>query len=500
MIKRIGGIVAVVLGGLAVVLVANTFRQDSRQVAVEPAALLDVDAQASAGRLGRMVAFATISHLSRSDFDPGPFQDLQAYVAQAYPLMQATLTREVVNGYSLLYTWHGSDPGLKPMILMAHMDVVPIEPGTESKWTYPAFSGRVADGYVWGRGAMDDKASLTGIFEAVEGLLAQGFEPRRTVYLAFGHDEEVGGDQGAARIAKLLAERGVHADFTLDEGMTIRDGVLLPGFDKPVAVISTAEKGYVTLRLTARASGGHSARPPKVTAVGALSRAIATLEAHRFKPSLKGPTGAMFDYLAPEMGFGQRFLFANRWLFGGYLARELTKNRATNPMVRTTTAPTVISAGIKDNVLPSVATAMVNFRVRPGQTRDTVIRHARRVIANPAVTVAFYDETITDPSPVATVDGIGFRAIARAVRQVYPQVLVSPGLTLGATDSRHYLPISDNVYRFVPIWFRPEDMPRVHGTNERMGIDNFAHIIRFYGQLLRHAAGAQAVAATGETP
>jgi len=489
MIKRIVGTAAVVLGLLAVVLIANTLRLESRQIEVPPATLLDVSADAAAIRFGRIIAFATVSNLSRSDFDAAPFLDLQAYLAQAYPLMHAALRREVVNDYSLLYTWPGSDPGLKPVILMAHMDVVPIEPGTEEKWAYPPFSGRVADGFVWGRGAMDDKASFTAIFEAVEGLIARGFEPRRTIYLAFGHDEEVGGDQGAGRIAKLLAERGVRAEFTLDEGMTIRDGVLLPGFEKPVAVISTAEKGYVTLKLTARASGGHSARPPKLTAVGALSRAIAALEAHRFKPSLKGPTGAMFDYLAPEMDFGQRFLFANRWLFGGYLARQLTENRATNPMVRTTTAPTVFNAGIKDNVLPSVATAMVNFRVRPGETRKTVVEHARRMIKEPAVSIAFYDETITDPSPVAAVDGIGFRAIERAVREVYPEVLVAPGLTLGATDSRHYQAISDNVYRFVPIWFRAEDMPRVHGTNERMSVDNFAQIIRFYGQILRHAAG-----------
>lgn len=473
---------------LAAVVLSRTLLLQSKQIPAPGLATIAVDKDAAAGRLATILGFPTISHSSREDFDPRPFIALRRFLETAYPNMHRELEREIVNGYSLLYTWPGSDAALAPVLLMGHMDVVPVEPGTEGRWEHPPFGGVIDGGYVWGRGAMDDKASVTSIFEAVETLLGQGFAPARTVYFAFGHDEEVGGEEGALKVAELLAGRGVHFEFVLDEGMAIRQGIL-PGFNLPVAAVSVAEKGYVTLELTAHAEGGHSARPPELTAVGALARAIASLEAHRLAPSLDGPTGAMFAYLASEMPFTQRMMVANQWLFGGLLTSSLAASRATNPMVRTTTAATVIHGGIKDNVLPTTATALVNFRVRPGETGREVITHARKVIRDGAVEIDFYQGAVTDPSPVASIDGIGFRAIERAVRTIYPEVLVSPGLTLGATDSRHYIPVSDNVYRFVPIWFTRNDTGRVHGTNERLSVDNLEKIIKFYALVITGAAG-----------
>ena len=485
--KFLSALLAVIVILVAVVL-SRTLLLKSKQIAAPGLATIAVDKDAAAGRFAAILRFPTISHSSRGDFDTAPFVALREFLETSYPNVHRELAREIVNDYSLLYMWRGNDAALAPVLLTGHMDVAPVEPGTEGRWEHPPFAGVIDGGYVWGRGAMEDKASVTSIFEAVETLLGQGFAPARTIYFAFGHDAEVGGDEGALKVAELLGERGVHFEFVLDEGMAIRQGIL-PGFNMPVATVSVAEKGYVTLELTARADGGHSARPPQRTAVGALARAISSLEANRLPPSLDGPTGTMFSYLASEMPFTQRMMVANQWLFGGLLMSSLTASRSTNPMVRTTTAATVIHAGIKDNVLPTTATALVNFRVRPGETGREVITHARKVIRDPNVEIDFYGDLVTDPSPVASIDGIGFRAVERAVRTIYPEVLVSPGLTLEATDSRHYIPVADNVYHFVPIWFMRNDIGRVHGTNERLSVDNLEKIIKFYALVITEVAG-----------
>jgi len=169
------------------------------------------------------------------------------------------------------------------LLLMAHMDVVPVEAATESSWHQPPFSGRVAEGFIWGRGAMDDKASVMGLLEAVEHLLESGFEPQRTVYLAFGHDEEIGGNSGAAKIAGLLQSRGLELEYVLDEGLNIFNGIV-PGISAPVALIGVAEKGYLTLQLTAESPGGHSSAPPEHTAITVISRALQRLEGRPFQP------------------------------------------------------------------------------------------------------------------------------------------------------------------------------------------------------------------------
>src|SRR6184192_3517257 len=356
---------ALVVVVLAAVTLERTVSFRSRQPQVAPVAVEPLDTAALARRLAGALRFKTISFQDSSQFDAREFAGLHRYLRDSFPKLHAALKVEKVNGYGLLYEWTGSDPGLAPLVLLAHQDVVPIEPGTEGRWTEPPFEGRIADGYVWGRGALDDKGSLVGILEAVEHLVAAGAKPRRTVYLAFGYDEEVGGRRGAARIADLLASRNVHPEFVLDEGGALTNG-LIAGISAPVAVIGIAEKGYMTVGLTAQAEGGHSSMPPDETAVGILAVGITRLEQHQMPRAIRGPTAAMFDYLGPEMPFGPRLVMANRWLLGGVLAGKFGATPQGNAMLRTTTAPTVLQAGIKENVLPSSARALVNFRILPG--------------------------------------------------------------------------------------------------------------------------------------
>jgi carboxypeptidase PM20D1 len=365
------------------------------------------------------------------------------------------------------------------------MDVVPVEPGTEADWTHPPFSGAIADGFIWGRGTMDMKASLTGILEAVEHLITQGFVPARTVYLTFSHDEEVGGSNGTAKIAELLEERGVRLDYTLDEGLVITHGIV-PGVDKPAALVGLAEKGAVVLELSTRGEGGHSSRPLVSTAVGKLARAIHRLETNQMPARLDSPVADMFTYLAPEMPFAWRVALANRWLSDPWLIPRLEKTAATNASIRTTTAPTIIRGGVKSNVLPRDARAVVDFRILPGDTIAGVIEHVRATIDDPDITIRQVGREPSEPSPVSGVETSSFSALRKTIHQVFPDVVVAPGLVIGRTDSRRYAKIADNSYRFLPMRLGPEDLKRIHGVDERIAVNNYLEIVRFYVQFLKN--------------
>jgi carboxypeptidase PM20D1 len=463
-------------------------RLASKQVPSGEPDALDLDAQGAAERLARATTFQTISHQDPGAFDAAPFLGLHDYLEQAFPRVHDVLTREVVNRYSLLYEWQGSDPSLRPAALAAHLDVVPIEPGTEGRWTQPPFGGRIVDGYIWGRGTLDDKGSALGILEAVEALLGEGFQPQRTVYLAFGHDEEIGGRHGAAQIAALLSERGVELDYVIDEGFAVVEG-LVPFVSEPVGLVGVAEKGYVSVELVVETEGGHSAMPPKQTAIGILSAAIHKLEQNPFPAKLQGPARMMFDFLAPEMGVGMRAVLANLWLLGGIVKRQLAAAPVTNATLRTTTAPTVIEGGVKENILPTKVRAVVNFRIQPGDTVDYVVERVRRTVDDARVQVRASGDMKSEPSPVSPPDSLQFKALQRTIGQLFSGVVVAPGLVTGATDCRYYARLSENAYRFSPLWVTQEDMERVHGTDERIAVEDYARVVRFYAQLLRNTVG-----------
>ena len=472
---------------LAAVALERTFTFRSRQPQAAPMAVEPLDTAALAQRLGGALRFKTVSYQDSSQFDAREFDGFQRYLRATFPRLHTALTLEKVNGYGLLYAWTGADPNLPPIVLLAHQDVVPVEPGTEGRWTEPPFEGRIAGGYVWGRGALDDKGSLVGILEAVEHLVAAGAKPRRTVYLAFGYDEEVGGRRGAARIADLLASRNVHPELVLDEGGALATG-LVAGIAAPVALVGVAEKGYVTVGLTAQAEGGHSSMPPDETAVGILAAAILRLEHDQMPRAIRGPTAAMFDYLGPEMSFGPRLVIANRWLFGGLLAHKFGATPQGNAMLRTTTAPTVLQAGVKENVLPSSARALVNFRILPGDSVEGVVEHVRRAVHDSRVSVEPLPGTMTNASGVTSVDAEPFQLLARTIRQVVPGAVVTPWLVVGGTDSRYYARLTPNVLRFVGSAIGKDDLRRVHGMDERVGVQAYAGAVQFYIQLLKNAA------------
>ena len=236
----------------------------------------------------------------------------------------------------MLYTWQGTTASAPGLLLAAHQDVVPIEQGSEGKWTAPPFSGAIANGFVGGRGAIDDKGSLMAILEATERLLARGYRPDRTIYLAFGHDEERGGT-GAQAMAAVLKKRGANIGLALDEGFAVLDGIIA-GVRSPIAMIGVAEKGYASVELTASGSGGHSSMPSDDNAALRISRALYRLAKNQMEATLDGPTGAMLDGIAPYAGGTMRVALANRWLAGPLVKKQFLSSPDTAAAIRTTSA------------------------------------------------------------------------------------------------------------------------------------------------------------------
>jgi carboxypeptidase PM20D1 len=370
---------------------------------------------------------------------------------------------------------------------MGHMDVVGVDPQTEDDWAYPPFDGRIADGFIWGRGAIDDKVGVMATLEAVEMLLGDGFQPSSTILLAFGHDEELGGQEGAALTADHLRSRGVDLEYVLDEGLFIIDGVV-EGISQPVAMVGLAEKGYASIELTVEGIGGHSSMPPPETAVGILSTAIHRLEQNQFPVRLEGPVRQGLEVLAPDMPFASRIFVANLWLFRGLVEKQLARSPETNATVRTNTAATMFEGSIKENVLPQRARAVVNFRILAGDSIAGVIEHVSRTIDDPRVQVRTLEGLTSEPSPISPTNTPSYELLQRTIRQVFPEVLVAPGQVVATTDSRHFADLSANIYRFLPAWMGREDLARVHGTNERIAIENYERAVRFYVQLIHNSA------------
>lgn len=484
-LRWIGFALAVGLLLLAVVAGINTARfggdAPERAAAPRPAPALD---SATIERLAGAVRFPTISY-EGGRYDAQAFERLAAYLAQSFPRAHAELTRETVGGHSLLYRWPGSDPAAQPILLAAHMDVVPVEAGTEGKWTHPPFAGVAADGYIWGRGAWDDKSAVVAILEAVERKLAAGWKPTRTVFLAFGHDEEVGG-RGAQAMAALLKSRGVALELVLDEGsMVVKD--MLPGVEPAVALIGVAEKGFASVELVAQSEGGHSSMPGTDNAIVRLAGAVDRLATNPFPTRMIAPLAGTLDRTGPAMGLPMRVVLANRWLTEPLVLRTMSNTPSGAAAVRTTTAPTMFNAGTKANVLPQSARAVVNHRLLPGDTIAGVVARDREIVADPRVAVRAIAGA-RDPSKVSPTDGPAYAAIERSVGRIFPDAVIAPSLVIAGTDARHYEPVAKAIYRFLPVRADPTELKRFHGTDERIAVADYGRAIEFYGAVLDESA------------
>ena len=468
---------------LVAIVIVRTVTFKSKQVTVKEKIDYSINAAEAAGRLAEAIRFKTISNPDRSVMDYSAFRGLHEFLEKSYPLVHKKLEKKVINGHGLLFTWKGSDTGKKPVLLMAHQDVVP---ASNENWKYPPFSGAIEEGYIWGRGTMDDKGSLLAILEAMEFLLKASYQPSRSIYLASGFDEEVGGHEGAGKIAEYLKGQGAQFEYILDEGMLITKGTT-PGIAGWTALVGIAEKGFLSLELSTEQKGGHSAAPPPQTTVGILAAAIVKLQDNPFPIRMTEAASGLFKYLGPEMGMPMKMFFANMWLFGSLIKKRMSATAQTAASFRTTTAPTMFSGSPQDNVLPMHAMAVINFRILQGDTIQSLTDQVTRLIADPRVKITPLNNDVFEPSRVASTDSPSFDIVNRTIREVMGDALVTPTLVQGKTDTVYYIDMAECCYRFLPQRLPAMEIPSLHGFNERISVDNYTEMINFYIRLLHNS-------------
>lgn len=480
------------LAALVVVMAVRTALMGRPQVVTAlMAPQLASDVQLAARRLGEAIRLRTIG--GPDGGDPMSFEALREWLIDRYPAFHAVATRTVLDGGTLVYEWPGRDAAASPIVLMAHQDVVP-EVDAEA-WTHPPFSGAIADGRIWGRGAIDNKGSLVAMLEAAETLAALGARPPRTVYFVFGHDEETRG-AGAAAAAAWLERRGVRALLVLDEGsIAVSDHPVTRG---PVALVGISEKGYATVRVTARAEGGHASAPPAGTAVAQLAHALDAILARPFPKRYDGATRAMLEALAPDAPLAARVAIANAWLLRPLLLSQLGATPQGAAMLHTTMAPTLLAGSSRENVLATEASAWINLRIAPGDTVEGVMRHLQESVQDLPVTLELVGEA-RDPSVISRVDDAAYRMVAGAARAVFG-IPVAPAPVIAATDSRSMGRVSASIYRFQPVLLPVAGTSMIHGIDEHLSIEALEKMIRFYGALMVDEGGATASSASTSAP
>ncbi len=440
----------------------------------------------AAESLSQAVRFQTVSHTDHSLTDPAPFRAFEEWLAGRFPRAAARFGMERVGEWGLLFTWKGRDRRVKPVLLMAHYDVVPVD--KSQPWTKDPWGGEISGGFVWGRGAFDDKLPLIAILEAAEGLLADGFQPERDFVLAFGADEEIGGPRGAAAIGALLKERGYAFGYCVDEGAVIMENVL--SFIRgPVALIGISEKGMVNIVLSARAKSGHASAPGKNQAAVRLARAIARLEDRPFRSRMTDGVAAFFRAAAGKARFPLSFILSHPRLFAGPISLAVSRNAQAGAMMRSTMAFTMLEGSAKENVLPDTAKAVVNVRILPGESIDSCLDHVSRAAAPFGVEAEIrYREQANEPMAESPVGTPAWDLIAGLARRAVPGCTVMPYLATVGTDTRHYAGMTDAVYRIVPVLFNAGEVARIHSADERISLENIGRCVDFYRGLFQGSA------------
>uniref|UniRef100_A0A667ZJW9 Peptidase M20 domain containing 1, tandem duplicate 1 n=1 Tax=Myripristis murdjan TaxID=586833 RepID=A0A667ZJW9_9TELE len=405
---------------------------------------------------------------TNTDINTTALLEFHKLLRKAFPTVfsSSLVHHEVVADYSHLFWVPGTQPALAPYMLLAHIDVVP---ASESDgWEAPPFSAKEIDGFIYGRGTIDDKQSVMGILQALEYLLAKGYAPRRGFYIGLGHDEEVSGFQGAMNIVRVLKQRGVRLAFVLDEGLAVLDGII-SGLEGPAALIGISEKGQATLKLSVLMTPGHSSMPPRESSI---EEKFVSFEA--------------FLALCTLFKLPLKFIMSNLWLFSPLLGRVMERRPDTNAFVRTTTAVTMFNSGVKVNVIPPLAEAYVNLRIHSAQSLQEVLDLVQSTIGDQRVKIELVDGF--DPLPISSYDekSFGFQIIKKTVLDLFPEVTVAPGITVGNTDSRHFKELTNATYRFAPTWFKPGDPQRFHGINERISKKNYEELVVFYFHLIQN--------------
>ncbi len=430
-----------------------------------------------AGKLSRMIRVETVSHRGEPEIEK--FRGFHKTLEELFPTVFEKLEKIELDG-NLMMRWKGSDPGLQPIILISHMDVV----AAEGEWKYPPFSGTVADGRVWGRGAGDIKEGVLCFYQAAEELLKEGYTPKCDVYLGSSCTEEIGGD-GAPKMVQWFKDHGIRLFMLLDEGGGIvQDPVA--GVPGNFAAVGIFEKGYGDLKLTARSNGGHSSTPPKNTPIVRLAKLVTKLEeGNPFKAKFSPAVDQMFENLAPYcVNFWLKLVMHNLWLFRPIVKAILPNlSREAAAMLKTTIAFTMQKGSDGYNVLPQEAWVTANLRYIPHQGPEESNAIVRKIAAKYNVEVE--EVLVTPPSEALDLEGEAFRITRDAIHEIFPGIGVMPYVVTGGTDSRFFGEVCDSCVRFSPINMGPEEMAAMHGIDEFIcagtlpqGVDYYKYVIR----------------------
>ncbi len=466
---------AVVL--LIAVLLARAARLGRAEVSAPTPKEHPEKAKSAARALSKLIAFPTVTGACEG----AEWAALRAFLAERYPMFHRVAQRETVGLHSLVYRWASPAPQGEPVLFCGHLDVVP----AAGHWEHPPFAGTLKDGFVWGRGALDCKSVVICLLEAAEALIGAGFVPSKDIYFAFGHDEETGGEDGAARIARLFAMRDLKFSLVLDEGRGVQLD-LLP-LKAPAAYVGVAEKGVMNVTLTARGEPGHASEPHLPTPLSRLGQALARAE--RCPPSRLTPlVRQSLTETAPQMSFSWRLMIANRHLFGRILLWRLSRQSLSNPLVRTTLTATQIQGGQARNVLPALAEANLNVRLLHGDSAPKIMAYLHGLFVG--LQIETEAEILSPPSVVSdTGEDSSFPLLRESIQAAFGTVPVVPSLLPCASDARHYELFSHSVYRFSPFLLIEDETRGIHGLNERVRIASLGTAVAFYEDLISRLAG-----------
>lgn len=511
-IRRILGVLILLVIVFIAVIIVKTLTFPFYKPPLKHSAALETPfAELSLKRLQDGLRIPTISQPAPTPENMRPFVNFKDYLTEAYPNIHAAMQTDTVNTYGLLFRWPGSDPTLPPFLITAHYDVAPVpgydaalpatfgelvfRPGDnlaapidkfQTEWEFAPFSGAVANGRIYGRGTLDDKAQLFAILEAAEALIAEDYQPRRDIWFAFGHDEEIGGQDGALQMANYFEAQGLYFDAVHDEGGVITSlAMISPKAVRPVAVVGVAEKGFLVVKITVNGPGGHSSMPPRNASIVQAAEIVAKLNANQMPAKITPPIAAFLERAGGEMGFGARMAIANQWLLRPAIIKIMTKAPPANALLRTTTAVTMIKGGDAPNVLSPATEIIVNFRILPEDTPEDVLAHVEAICAGYDVKIEAMGAPRT-ASKISPSDSAFFQAVESSVLELYPDGIVSPYITIASTDAIKYELVSDNVYRFMPAFLNQYELALMHGVNEHISIENYSNMIRYYQRLMQN--------------
>lgn len=472
--------IPVILILLLAALVLNTLRF-RKKISVVTDPLPFELSEESVDKLKRAISIKTVSHSDYGKNDLREFGKIIPFIRENYPLVSEQLGVETLNPYSCFIRWKGTDESLKPILLISHFDVVP---AVLENWSSDPFGGELKEGYIWGRGTLDTKNTMTAILEAAEQLLSRGFTPARSIYMAFGGDEETQGTEGAAAMCRYFREEGIEFQWLLDEGGVVAENSISL-VKEPLALVGIAEKGFVNLTLKSIGTGGHSSMPPAHTAAGLLAKAITNLEKNPFPSKITPALQAFLKGISPYVSFPVAVILANNRIFSPLIRKLFLMSPQTAALVRTTQAVTILRSGEKENVLPSEGEAVVNCRILPGETVDSVYSRVAKLLQNEEVTTEILKrDDSNDPIEESSIESEGYKLIGSVIHGIFPGSVTVPYMMSGATDSKHYQPVCENIYRFSPMSLSSDEITLIHSADERISIENYSKAIQFYMTLI----------------